>query len=54
MVYINMEQALFLNTGDEWISKVAHNIDEETKLIYAGFDLVRATNETTALYRKRK
>ena len=54
MVYINIEQALFLNTGDEWTTKVSHNIEEETKLINAGFELVRAINETTALYRKRK
>jgi integrase len=54
MVYINIEQALWMNTEDEWISKVSHDITEETKLINAGFELVRAVNETTAIYRKRK
>jgi hypothetical protein len=54
MVYINIEQALWMNSEDEWTSKVSHSIEEERKLINAGFELVRAVNETTAIYRKRK
>jgi integrase len=54
MIYINIESALWLNQTDEWTSLVTHNIQEETKAINIGFELVRAINETTALYRKRK
>ncbi len=53
-IYINLESALFLSTTDEWISKVSHNLEEETKLIETGFQLVRSVNETTAIYKKRK
>jgi len=52
--YINIEQALFLSETDEWITKVSHNLKEETELVTAGFTLVRSINETTALYKKRK
>lgn len=54
IIYINIEQAIFLNETDEWITKVSHNTDEEIKLIEANFQLVRAINETTAIYKKRK
>ncbi len=54
MIYINIEQATFLADTDEWITKVSHNIEDETKLIEANFQLVRAINETTAIYKKRK
>jgi hypothetical protein len=39
---------------DEWTSKVSHDLEEETQLIEAGFQLVRSINETTAIYKKRK
>jgi len=51
---INIEQALFLQETDEWTTMVTHDINEETKAINAGFQLVRAINETTAIYKKRK
>ncbi len=51
---INHESALFLQNTDEWITKVSHNLDEETELITVGFTLVRSINETTAIYKKRK
>jgi len=54
MIYINIENALFLQETDEWTTIVTHNIDEETKAINTGFQLVRAINETTAIYKKRK
>jgi integrase/recombinase XerD len=54
LIYINIEQALFLRETDEWTHTVVHTIDEETKAIDAGFELVRAINQTTAIYRKRK
>ena len=53
-IYINLEQALFLQSTDEWITKVSHNLDEETELINAGFQLFRSINETTAVYKRRK
>ena len=53
--YIVIENALYSNTfDDEWTHKVCHSIGEEGKLINAGFELVRAVNETTTIYRKRK
>jgi integrase len=54
MVYINLEQALFTMDTDEWTTIVIHSIEEETKVINANFQLVRAINETTAIYKKRK
>jgi integrase len=54
MIYINIEQALFLFDCDQWTSIVIHNIDEETKAVEANFTLVRSINETTAIYKKRK
>ena len=53
-IYINLEQALFLTENNEWITKVSHNTEEELQLIEANFTLVRAINETTAIYKKRK
>ena len=53
-VYINLEQATFLQNNDQWITKVSHNLEEEAQLIEAGFELVRSINETTAIYKKRK
>ena len=48
-------QAIILDlTDDQWISLVTHSTDEECKAIEKGYQLVRAINETTALYRKRK
>ena len=53
-IYINLEQASFLTTTDEWNTKISHNTEEEIELINAGFQLVRAINQTTAIYKKRK
>lgn len=54
MVYINLENALFLQTNDDFTCKISHNETEETQLIEAGFELVRDRNDGTALYKKRK
>jgi hypothetical protein len=54
LLYINIQQALFTECTDQWITKVSHNIDEEAQLIEANFTLVRSINETTAIYKKRK
>jgi hypothetical protein len=53
-IYENTEAALFLQSTDEWITKVSTNLQQETELINAGFQLVRSVNETTAIYKKRK
>jgi integrase len=53
VIYINIEQALFLEQCDQWVSKVAHNEQEETELINAGFEHVNNRGEL-AFYRKRK
>jgi hypothetical protein len=53
-IYINLEQAIFTADTDEWITTVTHNETEELKAIEANFTLVRAINETTAIYKKRK
>ena len=53
-VYVHIEKQLFHYAKDNWNSLITHNIEEEQKAIEAGFELVRAINETTALYRKRK
>jgi integrase len=54
LIYINIEETMFNNNVDEWITKVAHNVEEETQLINVGYQLVRSINETTAIYKKRK
>jgi hypothetical protein len=55
-LYINLEQATFLTdtANDQWTTRISHNTDEEVKLIEANFTLVRAINDTTAIYKKRK
>jgi integrase len=54
MVYINIEQALFLQETDEWTCKVAHNEQEAIALIEANFQYVNNLSDNVALYRKRK
>lgn len=54
LIYINIEETMFNNDVDEWITKIAHNVEEETQLINVGYQLVRSINETTAIYKKRK
>lgn len=53
-IYITIEKDLWMTTNDQWTSTVTHTLEEEQKAINIGFELVRAINETTALYRKRK
>ena len=53
VIYINLEQALFLQGTDEWQSAVAHNVQEATKLIDIGFQYVQ-TIDNVHLYKKRK
>jgi integrase len=53
MVYINIEQALFLEQDDQWTVKVSHNIQESTQLLEAGFEYI-TDQDNLKLYRKRK
>ena len=39
---------------DQWISLITRSNEEECKAIEKGYTLVRAINETTAIFRKRK
>jgi integrase len=52
-VYINLEAALFLQTADHFVCKVAHDEKEEADLIEAGFEYVHDRNDLS-FYRKRK
>ena len=57
LIYINLEETIFLADTDEWIVKVAHNEAEEIKLIEASFTFVnkRENGESySAFYKKRK
>jgi len=53
MVYIHIEQALWLASTDEWTTKVSHNIKEDQQLIEAGFEYI-TEREGLKIYRKRK
>jgi len=53
MIYINLESALFLTQNDEWTCKVAHTLDEATKLIENNFDYVTEM-DNVKIFRKRK
>ena len=52
-IYINLEQALFLQTDEHFTARVAHNEQEESELIEAGFQHVNNRNDLS-FYRKRK
>ena len=53
LIYINIEQALFLEGSDEWTSKAAKDATEAMTLIDAGFQYVQTIGDIH-LYRKRK
>lgn len=53
MIYINLESALFLQTDENFVCKVAHNEQEEAELIEANFTYVNNRGEL-AFYKKRK
>jgi hypothetical protein len=53
LVYINLEQALFQNTDDEFHVKVAQNLDDACKLLEVGFEYV-TDMDGAKLFRKRK
>ena len=52
-IYINMEQAIFKSTVDEYVVKVASTMDEIVKLMEVGFEVITEF-EGKKLLRKRK
>jgi hypothetical protein len=52
-LYINIEQAIFQVTNDEYHVKVAHNPKEACALVEAGFEYV-TDMEDAKIFRKRK
>ena len=54
-VYINMEQALFAGSANEYHTKIALNPEEACKLLEVGFDYVTGEyNDGGKIFRKRK
>jgi hypothetical protein len=53
MIYINLEQALFNISNDEFHVKTARTVDEACKLAEVGFEHFD-TIDDVHLYRKRK
>jgi integrase len=54
MIYINIEQAIFLSQSDEWTCKATRETAEATQLIEAGFEYIATTPDALMLFRKRK
>jgi integrase len=54
MLYINIEQALYLEESDEFTCKATKDTNEATKLIESGFQYVTTTPEGLMLFKKRK
>lgn len=53
LIYIQIEKQLFQGVPDEFLTKVAHNIQEACKLLEVGFEYV-TTFDNMLLFRKRK
>jgi hypothetical protein len=53
LIYINIENSLFLNTDDEFHVSVAHDLNEACKLLEVGFEYVTDI-ESAKIFRKRK
>ena len=53
MVYVNLEDALFQSTNDEFYVKTAKTVEEALKLIQVGFEFVHEFNGVI-IFRKRK
>jgi integrase len=53
MIYVNLEQALFLEANDQFTCKTAKTIEEAKQLIEAGFEKIDEI-DGIKLYRKRK
>ena len=53
LLYIQLEEALFKDTSDEFTCKVAKTVEQAKDLIECGFEYVTEINEAK-LFRKRK
>ncbi len=53
MIYINIEQAIFLSQTDQWTCRTTTNTKEDQELIEAGFEYI-TERDGIKLYRKRK
>jgi integrase len=53
MIYINIEQAIFLEQTDEWNCKTAKNVNEAKQLVESGFEYITEI-DGYKLFRKRK
>lgn len=53
LIYIQLEEAIFKEESDEYICKVAKNLDEAKELIELGFEYVTEM-DGVKLFRKRK
>jgi integrase len=54
MIYINIEQALFLAENDDFTCKIAKDAKVATQLIETGFQYIATTPDALMLFRKRK
>jgi len=54
MIYINLEQAIFLTTSDDYTCKTAKDVNEATQLTENGFEYTATTPDGYMIYRKRK
>jgi len=54
MIYISIEQAIFQESNDEFITRVAKTTQEAKELLNARFDYVCTTPENLMLFRRRK
>jgi len=53
LIYIQLEEAIFQRDSEEYICKVAKNLDEAKELIELGFEYVTEM-DGVKLFRKRK
>lgn len=53
LVYVQVENALYQNTSEDWTCKVAETTEQVKELIGAGFEFVMQ-KDSLAFFRKRK
>jgi hypothetical protein len=53
LIYIQLEEAIFQRDSEEYVCKVAKNLDEAKELIELGFEYVTEM-DGVKLFRKRK
>jgi hypothetical protein len=52
-IYVNMEQALFVTSSNEYHAKVASTVEEAIELVEVGFEFVTEI-DGKKIFRKRK